>query len=95
MLWLIHRNKLHWTCDLSLSVSEKKYDTRADLIFISNRDSGSGMVFVISMGLFAPSAVSFTAFSLLNVQDSVADGAGVVGVLEPFHEEWDQAAAQD
>lgn len=44
---------------------------------------------------FLPSCSSFTAFLLLHVQDSVAAGARVVGVLELFHEEGDQAAAQD
>lgn len=37
---------------------------------------------------------SFTALLLVHVQDSVAAGAGVVGVLEVFQEKWNQAAAQ-
>lgn len=38
---------------------------------------------------------SFAALSLLDVQDSVAAGTCVVGVLESLHEQRDQAAAKD
>lgn len=62
---------------------------------ILNTGHGNRMLCLISMGPSLPSCSSFTAFLLLDVQDSVAAGARVVGVLELFHEERDQAAAQD
>lgn len=56
---------------------------------------GSGMLFHISTGLFPSRCSSFTAFPLLHVQHSVTAWACVVNVLEPLHEERNQAAAQD
>lgn len=47
------------------------------------------------MGPFLPWSRSFAAFSLLNVQHSVAAGTRVVGVLESLHEQRDQTAAED
>lgn len=53
------------------------------------------MLLHVSMGPSLPWSSSFAALSLLNVQDSVAAGTCVVGVLEPLHEKWNQAAAKD
>lgn len=59
------------------------------------RSEDRGCYFMSLRVRFPPWSSSFAAFSLLNVQDSVAAGTGVVRVLEPLHEQWNQAAAKD
>ena len=63
---------------------------------VTFQKSNTGCFFLLFLRLHFCLHVSlFTAFFLVDVQDSVAARAGVVGVLEVFHEEGDQAAAQD
>lgn len=95
LLWLIHRDKLHINCDLSLSVLVKGATACFFLTGNANTDKGNRLLCLISTGPLLPSWSSFTAFLLLNVQDSVTAGACVVHILKVFQEERNQAAAQD
>lgn len=73
-----------------------KFDiTSPNAMALRNTESDNRMLSPVSVVPFQPAGSSFTTFLLLDVQDSVAARARMVGILEVFHKEGDQAAAKN